>query len=123
MKIFFCSIHLYLSLAAGLIIMLTCATGAILVFERELQELFHPARYYVEKTGDRVPLDSMVANVQLKVKGAKVTGIKYYADSTRTAELIYSLKKAGGEQKKKAGEEQKKKASEGERLIAYVNPY
>jgi uncharacterized iron-regulated membrane protein len=115
MKIFFRSIHLYLSLAAGLVIMVTCATGAILVFERELQELFNPARYHVEATGTRLPLDSMVASVQSKVKGAKINGIKIYKDSTRTAELNYAVKKAGGEQKKKAGE--------GDRLIAYVNPY
>jgi uncharacterized iron-regulated membrane protein len=120
MKIFFRTIHLYLSLAAGLVIMVTCVTGAILVFERELQELFNPGRYYVEKTGNRVPLDSMVVSLQSKVKDAKVNGIKYYADSTRTVELSYSLKKAKTEAKKT---ETKKKASEGERLIAFVNPY
>lgn len=115
MKIFFRSIHLYLSLAAGLVIMVTCATGAILVFERELQELFHPARYHVEATGKRVPLDSMVSSLQSKVQGAKINGVKAYKDSTRTAELNYAVKTAGSAQKKKAGE--------AERLIAYVNPY
>ena len=85
--------------------MVTCATGAILVFERELQELFHPARYHVENTGNRLPLDSMVVGLQSKVKGAKVTGIKYYTDSTRTLELSYSVKKAKTEAKKKTEKE------------------
>ncbi|HSB94687.1 MAG TPA: PepSY-associated TM helix domain-containing protein [Flavitalea sp.] len=115
MKIFFRSIHLYLSLAAGLVIMVTCATGAILVFERELQEFFHPSRYYVDKTGDRVSLDSMVASLQSKVKGAKLNGIKYYTDSTRSVELNYAARKPKSDVKKKTGE--------GDRLIAYLNPY
>ncbi|WP_332735427.1 PepSY-associated TM helix domain-containing protein [Flavihumibacter sp.] len=48
MKIFFRRIHLYLSMAAGLIIMVTCFTGAVLVFEKELQQFFHRERYFVE---------------------------------------------------------------------------
>jgi uncharacterized iron-regulated membrane protein len=116
MKIFFRRIHLYLSLAAGLIIMITCATGAILVFERELQELFHPARYHVEKTGNRISLDSMASNLKQTVPAARVTGIKVYRDSLRTVEFMYAVKKPGADL-------QKRKSAEGERLTAFVNPY
>src|SRR3569833_678630 len=41
MKIFFRRIHLYLSLAAGLVILTACLTGAILVFEKDLQMSFN----------------------------------------------------------------------------------
>ena len=44
MKIFFRRIHLYLSLAAGLVILIACLTGAILVFEKEAQMALHRDR-------------------------------------------------------------------------------
>lgn len=104
MKKFFRSIHLYLSLAAGLVIMVTCLTGAILVFEHELQALFNPDRYHVEATVNRLPLQQLVDNVKKDVKKAKINSIKVYNDSTRTVEIGYAPKKD-------------------ERRTAFVNPY
>jgi uncharacterized iron-regulated membrane protein len=104
MKKFFRSIHLYLSLAAGLVIMVTCLTGAILVFEHELQALFNPDRYHVEATGNRLPLQQLVDNVKKDVTKAKINSVKVYNDSTRTVEIGYAPKKD-------------------ERRTAFVNPY
>ena len=50
----FRKLHLWLSLPFGLIIMTTCLTGALLVFEKEITELVRHDSYTipVRKTGD-----------------------------------------------------------------------
>jgi uncharacterized iron-regulated membrane protein len=44
MKKWFRRIHLYLGLSSGLVIMVSCLTGAMLVFEEEMQHAFHRER-------------------------------------------------------------------------------
>lgn len=97
MKIFFRNIHLYLSLAAGLVIMVACFTGAVLVFEKELQEAFNHDRYYVEKQQTQLPVEKLVAAVKEKVPGAKISGVKIYTDPTRSVEI--SISKPQGKNK------------------------
>lgn len=104
MKIFFRRIHLYLSLAAGLIIMITCLTGAILVFEHELQQLFYPKRYNVEAGHQRLPLQHLAANVKEEAGKVKINSIKVYNDPERTVEVNYAAGKEG-------------------RRVAFINPY
>ena len=90
MKVFFRNIHLYLSLAAGIVIAIVCFTGAVLVFEKEMQQLIYPERYQVEPLATaQVPLEKMVAEVQAKVPGANVSSVKIYADPERTIEVSY----------------------------------
>ncbi|MFC5271170.1 PepSY-associated TM helix domain-containing protein [Adhaeribacter terreus] len=105
MKNFFRDIHLYLSLAAGLVIAVICFTGAALVFEKELQQTIYPERYLVKPKTERVSLEKMVAVVQQKVSGAKISGVKVYADPTRTVEISYQdpKDKAKGEKQKAEG--------------------
>lgn len=43
-------IHLILSLPAGIVLTIVCLTGAILVFDDEINQLFYPSRYYVQNT-------------------------------------------------------------------------
>ncbi|CAN5886856.1 PepSY-associated TM helix domain-containing protein [soil metagenome] len=117
MKVFFRTIHLYLSLAAGLVIMIACFTGAVLVFEKELQEAFYKGRYYVEQAGSPLPLEQLVEQVQQELPGAKVTAVKMYADPSRSAEISVNLPP-----KEEAGAG----ASGGGKPVAYtvfVNPY
>lgn len=104
MKIFFRRIHLYLSLAAGIVIMITCLTGAILVFEHELQELFHPKRYHVEVAGPRLPVQQLVDNAKKEIGKGKINSVKVYEDPTRSVELAYSPGKD-------------------ERRVAFMDPY
>ena len=88
MKILFRNVHLYLSLAAGLVIAVLCLTGAVLVFEHELTEALHPERYHVAAPGTpRWPLQQLVAAAQAARPGATITGLKVYADPTRTVEI------------------------------------
>ena len=49
MKKFFAKVHLWLSIPFGIIIAIVCLTGAILVFETEIQELCYPSRYFVKE--------------------------------------------------------------------------
>lgn len=129
MKVFFRSIHLYLSLAAGLVIGLVCLTGAALVFEKEFQAALYPERYRVEAGAKRMPLDQLVAEVQQNVPDAQVTSVKVYDDPNRTVELNYAKEEA----KQKAGEnagapgegkgDHGKKGGKGGGSQAFLNPY
>ncbi len=135
MKNFFRNIHLYLSLASGLVIAVVCFTGAALVFEKELQQTIYPERYKVEVGQSRVPLEQLVAELQSKVPGAKVNSVKVYDDPTRTVELSYSTEdgkkegEAAAEAKKKEeagkgkGEKGKGGGGKGGGSQAFMNPY
>ncbi len=118
MKIFFRNIHLYLSLVAGLVIMITCFTGAVLVFEEELNHTFHRERYYVEPKGSPLSVAALNAKLQEKVPGAKVTGVRIYNDPARSAELTFT---AGG--KKDQAAKSGGKPAKGGGKKAYINPY
>ncbi|WP_165903851.1 PepSY-associated TM helix domain-containing protein [Hymenobacter gummosus] len=113
MKIFFRNIHLYLSLVAGLVIAVVCFTGAVLVFEKELEQQFHPKRYRVTPPAadaPRLSVEQMVAAVQAQAgPKANIAGVKIYADPTRTAEI--SL--AGGGPGEKGGKEGREGGKEG----------
>src|SRR3990170_4797818 len=91
MKVFFRSIHLYLGLAAGLVIMTCCFTGAVLVFEKELQEAFHHDRYYVKEQNSHLPIQQMISSVKQKYPAAKISSVKIYPDATRSVEIGVSI--------------------------------
>lgn len=106
MKVFFRRIHLYLGFAAGLVILICCLTGAILVFEKDLQMAFNKDRYYVEAVGTKLPADSLVSQVKQVFPDAKVNGIKLYEAADRSAEVSVGFppkkdNKANAEQKTK----------------------
>ncbi|SEW09568.1 PepSY-associated TM helix domain-containing protein [Chitinophaga arvensicola] len=96
MKVFFRRIHLYLGLTAGLVITISCLTGALLVFEKELTEAFHHDRYYVMPSGERLPLDKVAALVQQAVPGASISRIQLFADPARTIQVTVEEGKKGG---------------------------
>ncbi|WP_375434318.1 PepSY-associated TM helix domain-containing protein [uncultured Hymenobacter sp.] len=127
MKTFFRNIHLYLSLVSGLIIAVVCFTGGVLVFEKELEQAWHPERYFVTPTiTPRQPLAQLTEAVRAYKPDAKITGVKVYADPARTVEI--SLAGApggpGGERKAEGGgrEGQTGKSREGSRAEAGVQP-
>ena len=128
MKVFFRRIHLYLSFAAGLVILLCCLTGAILVFEKDLMMAFNKDRYYVEATGAKLSADSLVKSVKKAYPEAKVSGIKLYEAADRSAEVSVTF-----QPKKEAKETaEAPKLKEGAKQAApqrqpgftiFVNPY
>jgi uncharacterized iron-regulated membrane protein len=87
MKIFFRNIHLYLSLAAGLVILTACLTGAILVFEKDLQMAMNEHRYYVQAGAARLSPDQLVRSVKDSFPKARTNSIKIYTDPQRSAEV------------------------------------
>ena len=116
MKVFFRRIHLYLAMVAGLVITVTCFTGAILVFEKELMQAFNQQRYFNKGVGERQTADQLIAATKAANPSANITGIKVYSDAWRNAEI--SLQKEEG--RNKGVKDGKKK---GTKLIAFVDPY
>ncbi len=118
MKVFFRNIHLYLSLACGLVIAIVCFTGATLVFEKEFQMLLYPERYRVDTGTSRAPIGQMVAAVEEKEAGAKVSAVKIYNDPARTVEIAYRKEEGQpgegrGEKRESAGNHEARKAPGG----------
>jgi uncharacterized iron-regulated membrane protein len=141
MKNFWRNIHLYLSLAAGIVIMIVCFTGATLVFEKELQMSIYPERYTVAPGENRVSIDDAVLSLQKNMKGISVTGVKVYSDPAHSIEISYSeeRKEKGNRDGQKKHEEKKSTEKEGNKKgegkkpeagkgggggsQAFVNPY
>ena len=64
MKKIFRKIHLWLSVPFGLIITLVCFSGAMLVFENEVNEWFRHDLYYVETVKESpLPMDKLLEKV------------------------------------------------------------
>lgn len=136
MKVFFRRIHLYLGLASGLVIMIACFTGAVLVFEKEMLTSFNKDRYYVTPAGTRLTVDELVQQVKQQLPNNKVNNVKLYSDATRSAEVSVSLpnnNKEANNKTKAAGKKsnidkpkgKKPEAKEGRSpsLTVFVNPY
>ncbi|HEY0894990.1 MAG TPA: PepSY-associated TM helix domain-containing protein, partial [Sphingobacteriaceae bacterium] len=136
MKVFFRTVHLYLSLAAGLVIMIACLTGAILVFEKELQMAFNNSRYYVAAQGNPMAVDDLVLSVKAQHPEARLAGVKLYSDPERTVEIGLSFPekvgKGNANEKQGAKPEGPKVAAAGKPAAqgggrashtAFVNPY
>jgi uncharacterized iron-regulated membrane protein len=68
MKRFLLKVHLWLSIPVGLIISIVSFSGAMLVFETELRELFNPERYKVDQIKEQaLPIQQLVEQVQLQL--------------------------------------------------------
>lgn len=108
-----------MGLVTGLVLTITCFTGAVLVYEKELQHLFHHSRYYTTVTGKRLSIEEQVQHVERARPNAKVLSVKTFSDPERNTEIAITPHKS---QKKNAKSSQGKKKRE-LRLIAFVDPY
>ncbi|AWO00658.1 PepSY domain-containing protein [Chitinophaga alhagiae] len=52
-------LHLWLGLVSGLVVLVVTLSGAVLVFEKELEPLTSPSLYYVQPGAQRLPIDSL----------------------------------------------------------------
>lgn len=123
MKIFFRRIHLYLSLAAGLVILTACATGAILVFEKELQVAFNKERYYVASQESRLPLAQLQEVVKKQFPANTITGIKFYNDPERSAEINISAPQKKDAQPKPTAPGKNRPGGRQPGFTIFMNPY
>lgn len=126
MKTWFRRIHLWLSLAAGAVILVCCLTGAILVFQKDLEQLFHPGRYFVAPGMQQRSPDQIIKAVKESNTAAKINSIKLYTDPERTAEVNISI--AGNTAELKSGPATTgntgtKPESRPPSFTVYVNPY
>ncbi len=89
------NLHLWLSLPVGLVISITCFTGAMLIFEKEISESIQREYYYVGSVGDScIGFDEAVALVEPMLKdNQRVTGITVSSDAERTWKVNLSTPK------------------------------
>lgn len=92
----FAKAHVWLSIPFGIILAIVCLTGAILVFETEIQELRYPSRYFVKevKSTPLPPAALMEAARQQLPDSIQLNGIRVSSDPKRTYQLVLPGKKA-----------------------------
>lgn len=87
MRKFWKWLHLWLSIPAGILVIVLCLSGAVLVFQQELQRLLNPGFYYVKaERASALPLDSLVkaALRETESLNKRMTSFTVYADKGRT---------------------------------------
>jgi uncharacterized iron-regulated membrane protein len=70
-------LHLWMALVGGVFILVVGATGAILVFEREINRAAHAELHRVQGGTARLPVDELVAAVRAAYPGARVRGVVF----------------------------------------------
>ena len=92
MKKIFRKIHLWLSVPFGLIITLVCFSGAMLVFENEVNEWFRRDLYYVETVKESpLPMDKLLETVATTLPDSvSVTGVSISSDPGRAYQVSLS---------------------------------
>ena len=92
MKKIFRKIHLWLSVPFGLIITLVCFSGAILVFENEVNEWFRRDLYYVETVKESpLPMDKLLEKVATTLPDSvSVIGVSISSDPGRAYQVSLS---------------------------------
>ena len=91
MNRFFRELHLWLSVPFGIVITITCFTGAMLVFETEITALCNRGITTVEVVGQPLPLEQLVEKVAGSLNDEVVaTGITISSDSTEAYKVNLS---------------------------------
>ena len=92
MRKIFRYIHLWLSVPFGLIITLVCFSGAMLVFENEVNEWFRRDLYYVETVKESpLPMDKLLEKVATTLPDSvSVTGVSISSDPGRAYQVSLS---------------------------------
>ncbi|MDR2115882.1 MAG: PepSY domain-containing protein, partial [Planctomycetaceae bacterium] len=113
---FFYEIHLWLGIISGIIVFLICLSGCILVFREEINRFADPGKYYVSvpAEGQRLPVDEVIAKLEAKNSGMKVTSITIPEKANRT--ILVSLSRSMPEGMRSGeGSRQRGQRPEGER--------
>lgn len=88
-KDIFKQLHLWLSLPAGIFIVILCLTGGILVFQDEWKYLADYSFYHADKENQEspLPLDGIIQTVQDTYPGTSISSMTLYADDARNIEF------------------------------------
>jgi uncharacterized iron-regulated membrane protein len=96
--------------------MTACFTGAILVFEKELQQAIYPDRYFSKAIKEvQVPIEKVLENLRISSPGLNINSIKLFSDPRRNIEVSVT--------QKTIGDDIKKKRAEGAKTTAFIDPY
>ena len=92
MRKVFKKLHLWLSVPFGLIITITCLTGAILVFESDIMEVTRRDMYQVKEVGAHaLPMDSIVKSATLYLPDSvQITGVTISGNPKRAYQFSVS---------------------------------
>ena len=87
LKNIFRQIHLWLSVPFGLIVIITCLSGAILIFERDFG---HIGQAEVDCNGlTALPMDSILSSAQQYLgDNNRIVGVTTYPDSRHAYKVI-----------------------------------
>ena len=97
MKKIFRQLHIWLSLPIGLVVSVTCFTGAVLIFEPEISERAHHDYLYVAEAGtEPLAIDELMARVEPTLtEGQEIRGITIFDDASRSYKVNLSQPKHG----------------------------
>ncbi len=92
MRKLFKQLHIWLSIPFGVVMSITCLTGAMLIFEDEITRLAQHDIYYVEEVKSRpMPLDELIAMVEPTLaSNQEILSITSYDDVERSYEFKLS---------------------------------
>jgi uncharacterized iron-regulated membrane protein len=69
--------HLYVGLTIGLVLLIVALSGAVLVFEDDIDRALHAGLAFVPPGDTRVPLDDLVAEVKRALPAAQIGSITF----------------------------------------------
>ena len=87
-------LHLWLGISSGLVVLIVALTGSLLVFEDELDPLFHPSFFYVTAPAGARPLsvDALAQTVQAQYPDYKLYDIDIEQEAGRS--MVFTLRKS-----------------------------
>jgi uncharacterized iron-regulated membrane protein len=84
-------IHLVTGLAAAIVLLLLGATGALLVFENEIDHALNASLFRIQAQGVRLPLDDLVKKVETANKGSRVASATLPAEDDIACSLTLKV--------------------------------
>ena len=78
-------LHIWLSIPLGLVISMTCFTGAILIFEKEITRAVQSEYYYVGPQGEAIATEELQAKVEATLdEGQRIQSVEIDEDPERS---------------------------------------
>ena len=84
-------IHLVTGLAAAIVLLLLGASGALLVFENEIDHTLNASLFHVQPQGERLSLDDLVNKVEGANQGARVASVTLPAENDIACSLMLKV--------------------------------
>lgn len=85
-------LHLWTGLTIGLLLMITAATGSLMVFRHQLEPRFDPRMFVVEPGPVRLPPDELVARARAAHPAGELDNIRYSGEPTAPFMVYFTNK-------------------------------